>query len=133
MPITDRSEQAEFDETFENIEEADSEETEAFAQLQEWESDLAHKLNDMFQTVEADRREYEKRWLKDLRQYKGEYDPEVLANIHPKRSKAFMRLTRTKVKTVNSRMMDLLFPANGEKNWSINPSAQVHLDPMLRQ
>lgn len=68
------------------------------------------------------RRDLEQRWLTDLRQYRGQYDPEVLARINPNRSKAFIRMTRTKVKTVDSRLTDFLFPANGDRNWNIDPT-----------
>ena len=73
-----------------------------------------------FAQAELDRRLTEERWLKDLRQYKGQYDPDVLAKIGPNRSRAFVRKTRVKVKTIDSRVADLLFPAGGEKNWEID-------------
>ena len=47
-------------------------------------------------------------------------DPDVLAAIGPNRSKAFVRKTRVKVKTIDSRVADLLFPAGSEKNWEID-------------
>lgn len=72
-----------------------------------------------FKQAELERRETEIRWLEDLRQYRGQYNPTVLAQIGPNRSKAFVRKTRVKVKTVNSRVADLLFPAGSEKNWTI--------------
>lgn len=75
-----------------------------------------------FQQAELDRRDTEIRWLRDLRQYKGQYDADVLAAIGTKRSKAFVRKTRVKVKTANSRVADLLFPAGSEKNWTIEPT-----------
>ena len=89
---------------------------------------LATKLRDRFTEAEIARKEMEYRWLKDLRQYRGQYDPEVLARIHPNRSKAYIRVTRTKVKTVDSRLVDLLFPSNGDSNWSINPTVIPQLD-----
>lgn len=73
-----------------------------------------------FAQAELERRQTEERWLKDLRQYKGQYDPEVLALIGSQRSKAFVRKTRVKVKTTDSRVSDLLFPAGSEKNWTID-------------
>lgn len=73
-----------------------------------------------FARAELDRRLTEERWLQDLRQYRGKYDPETLAAIGPNRSKAFVRKTRVKVKTVDSRVADLLFPAGSEKNWEID-------------
>lgn len=73
-----------------------------------------------FARAELDRRLTEERWLQDLRQYRGRYDPDVLAAIGPNRSKAFVRKTRVKVKTVDSRVADLLFPAGAEKNWEVD-------------
>jgi hypothetical protein len=73
-----------------------------------------------FARAELDRRLTEERWLKDIRQYRGIYDPDVLAAIGPNRSKAFVRKTRVKVKTIDSRVADLLFPAGSEKNWEID-------------
>lgn len=79
-----------------------------------------------FNQAEQDRRPTEERWLKDLRQFKGQYDPEVLQAIGPDRSHAFVRKTRVKVKTVDSRVMDLMFPAGG-KNWAIDPTPEPTL------
>lgn len=73
-----------------------------------------------FAQAEADRLLTEQRWLKDIRQYKGQYDPEVEIKIGPNRSRAFVRKTRVKVKTADSRVMDLLFPAGSEKNWDVD-------------
>lgn len=94
-------------------------------------SPLGSKLEGMWTEAQADRREQEQKWLKDLRQVKGEYDPEIKARLHPKRSKAFLSLTRTKTKTISSRMTDLLFPANGEKNWGIGPTPIPELNPAV--
>lgn len=81
---------------------------------------LGTELLAEFARAEMDRRLTEERWLQDIRQYRGKYDPEVLAAIGPNRSKAFVRKTRVKVKTVDSRVADLLFPAGSEKNWEID-------------
>lgn len=81
---------------------------------------LGPRLMAEFATAELERRQTEERWLKDLRQYKGQYDPDVIALIGPQRSKAFVRKTRVKIKTTDSRVADLLFPAGTEKNWTID-------------
>lgn len=75
-----------------------------------------------FAQAEQERRETELRWLQDLRQYRGQYDPDIEAEMDADRSKAFVRKTRVKVKTVDSRVFDLLFPANADRNWSIEPT-----------
>lgn len=94
---------------------------------------LALYVKERFRLAESGRSEIEQEWLKDLRQYKGEYDPEVLSRIDVNRSKAFIRTTRTKVRTVDARLMDFLFPVNGEKNWSVEttPIPDVDVDSLL--
>lgn len=81
-----------------------------------------------FSEAELARRETEQRWLKDLRQYRGVYDPEVLAKIGAHRSKAFVRATRVKVKTVDARVTDLLFPSNSDRNWTAESTASPSID-----
>jgi hypothetical protein len=83
---------------------------------------LGSRLRGRFARAEALRRDVEERWLQDLRQYKGVYDPDVAARLHPKRSKAYLRLTRNKVRQVDARLGDLLFPGGGQKNWAIEPT-----------
>ena len=80
---------------------------------------LGVRLIAEFSQAVLDRDETEKRWLTDLRQYKGQYDPEILTAIGPARSRSFVRKTRVKVKTIDSRVADLLFPAGSEKNWEV--------------
>jgi hypothetical protein len=86
-----------------------------------------------FEEAKRDRRETEQRWLQDLRQYKGKYEPEVMAELGPNRSRAFVRKTRVKVKTVDARITDLLFPANAERNWSIAPTPDPTIAPEQRE
>lgn len=102
-------------------------------------NDLAAILCKEFEQSEKERRAYEDRWLRDLRQYKGQYDDSTLNRLGDKRSKAFVKYTRKKCKSVLAKLLDLLFPANGDKNWSIestpvpeNPLAKA-LNPSVRQ
>ena len=81
---------------------------------------LGTRLIAEFHEAKMKRRETEKRWLQDIRQYRGQYDPEEEAAIPKGRSRAFVRKTRVKVKTIDSRVADLLFPAGSEKNWEID-------------
>lgn len=83
---------------------------------------LASQLRSEFEDAEKRRRLQEEVWIEDLRQYKGLYDPSVYARIGPNRCKLFVRLTRSKVKAMQSKLMELLFP-KGDKNWSLEPSA----------
>lgn len=75
-----------------------------------------------FASAKSHRVEVERRWIEDLRQFKGVYDPETQKRLEDnKRSRIFLRLTRAKVKSTNARMADMLFPA-GDKNWTISPT-----------
>lgn len=90
-------------------------------------SSLGAVLMGEFARAENERRDTEERWLKDIRQYRGKYDPDVEVGIG-NRSKAFVRKTRVKVKTIDSRVADLLFPAGSEKNWEISPTPKPSID-----
>lgn len=81
-----------------------------------------------FSQAELARRETEARWLKDLRQYRGIYEPDILALIGKQRSRAFVRATRVKVKTVDARVADLLFPNGTERTWTAEPTPVPSLD-----
>lgn len=105
----------------------------ALTDLSKFESKLGKEIENEFNKAVADRQLKELVWLQDLRQFRGEYDPELLQKMHPKRSKAYLSLTRTKVKTISARETDLLFPANGDKNWGITPSPIPELDPAIIQ
>jgi len=94
---------------------------------------LGAKLLMEFAKAESERRLTEERWLKDLRQYRGQYDPEVLAALGVNRSKAFVRKTRVKVKTVDSRVEDLLFPSGSEKNWEVDSTPVPSVPEQLRR
>ena len=95
---------------------------------------LAQIVRSKYDEVKAQRSELEQGWLNDIRQYRGIYSPDVMQKMHPKRSKAFIRLTRTKVKTVDSRQADFLLPVTGERNWSIEPTpiAEYSMDKMAQ-
>lgn len=94
---------------------------------------LGARLLMEFSEAERARRPTEERWLRDLRQYRGQYDPEVLALIGPKRSRAFVRKTRVKVKTADSRVEDLLFPSGSEKNWEVGPTPVPSVSKEMRK
>lgn len=66
----------------------------------------------------ADRAGLEQQWLKNLRQYRGKYDPEDEKLISSDKSHVYPRDTRTKVKAFVAKMMELMFPAT-EFNWEL--------------
>lgn len=80
---------------------------------------LALMVQDTFNELSKQRSGIEKRWLEDLRQYRGQYAPEVYTRLGKNRSSAFMRITRNKVTTVDSRLKDFLFSAKGDAVFSI--------------
>ena len=55
----------------------------------------------------TDRSLLETQWLKNLRQYQGKYDPDVLAGIPDERSHVYPRDTRVKVKGGVAKMMEM--------------------------
>lgn len=86
---------------------------------------LGQQVQRDFDLARSHRLEIERRWVKDLRQYKGQYDPDV--QFADGRSQLFLRLTRAKVKSTNARMGDMLFPA-GDKNWTLRSSPVPTID-----
>jgi hypothetical protein len=89
---------------------------------------LGQRLKSRFETYERERRIAEIKWMRNARQYLGIHDPEIEQKMDPNRSKAYPRITRVKVVSMVSRLMNLLFPA-GDKNWSVEPSPVPNLSP----
>lgn len=87
---------------------------------------LAGTYKARFNRYESDRRLAEQRWLRNLRQYMGIYDPEIERQLMPSRSRAYPRITRVKCISVLSRLMNLMFPGN-ERNWELTPSPEPDL------
>lgn len=87
---------------------------------------LGQRLMAQFERYEKDRRLSEIKWLKNYRQFIGEYDPEIDGKLDVNRSKAYPKLTRVKVISMLSRLMNLLFPSS-EKNWTLEPSPVPNL------
>jgi len=64
----------------------------------------------------------EDRWYDDIRQFYGQYDPTTLAKLKAaNKSKAYIKLTRSKTNTFRARLSDMLFPTD-DKNWGIRPT-----------
>lgn len=82
---------------------------------------LGVKMYGQFEQYKKDRRETEQQWLRNLRQVKGMYDPEIADRIPADQSSAYPKVTRTKVIGTVARLMEMLFPQT-EKNWAIAPS-----------
>lgn len=82
---------------------------------------LGTRLRTRFGEYKRDRRVIEVQWMKNLRQFLGQYDPEILERIEQDRSRAYPKMTRVKVVSMVSRLMALLFPTS-EKNWGLQAS-----------
>lgn len=82
---------------------------------------LGETLFRRFNQYETDRRIHEERWLKNLRQVRKIYDPEVLKLIPADMSKAYPGITQFMVRGTIARLMQLLFPMT-EKNYSVKES-----------
>jgi DNA-binding transcriptional MerR regulator len=89
---------------------------------------LGQNLVRTFEQYRSDRHEIERKWLRNLRQYLGVYDPEVNRELPLRRSRAYPRITRVKAISVLSRLMNLMFPGN-EKNWELKASPSADIDP----
>lgn len=90
-------------------------------------NNVAATLRKLFEQYRSDRTVAEEKWLRNLRQYLGIYDPEIEKDLGA-RSRAYPRLTRVKCISVLSRLMNLMFPSN-EKNWKIEASPSPEMSP----
>jgi len=87
-------------------------------QLQELGGSLMRKFEDS----ERKRQYIETRWLEDLRQYHGRYDPHVEKDLADAEScSLFLNITKPKTHAFNARVMDMVLPTD-EKNWGLEPT-----------
>lgn len=89
---------------------------------------LGAKYKALFTRYSSERLPAEQKWLKNLRQYLGVYDPDIERQMAPNRSRAYPRLTRMKCISMLSRLMNLMFPGN-EDNWELNASPSPEMSP----
>lgn len=90
---------------------------------------LGQNLRALFDQYASDRIVMELKWLRNLRQYLGIYDPDIQTEIDKsKRSSAYPRITRVKCISVLSRIINLMFPGN-ERNWSVKASPSADMSP----
>ena len=87
-----------------------------------WESARTAKM----QTVEQS-------MLKNLRQRRGEYEPDLLADIKASGgAEIFMMITSTKCRAASAWLRDTLMGSKDEKPWTIDPTPIPDLPPNLR-
>jgi hypothetical protein len=89
---------------------------------------IATQLLKLFETYKSERRIAEVKWMRNLRQYLGIYDPEIEGKLSADRSRAYPRLTRVKCISTLARVMNLMFPGN-ERNWSLTASPNAEMAP----
>lgn len=89
---------------------------------------LGYELNRLFDQYKSDRRLTELKWMRNLRQYLGQYDPEIEQEIGKNRSRAYPRITRVKCISVLSRIMNLMYPGN-ELNWELQATPCPQMSP----
>lgn len=80
---------------------------------------LASRLERLAVEQVGRRQTIEERWLEDLRQYNGVYDDKTQAAlVAAQTSQMFVNITRTKERTAESKLGDMLFPTD-DKNWAL--------------
>lgn len=89
---------------------------------------LGQELHSLFNRYVQDRQLTELKWMRNLRQYLGIYDPEVEKELPKNGSRAYPRLTRVKCISMLARIMNLMFPGN-ERNWELNASPSAEMNP----
>lgn len=81
---------------------------------------LGRDLQGLFEEWKQAKQPTEEEWIRDLRAYNSQYDPETLARIGD-RSKIFVSLTHTKTMAAYSRIIDMLF-SSSMKPWAVKPT-----------
>lgn len=85
-------------------------------------------LQAKFKDYDTRRKPLELKWLQDLRQFYGQYDPDVEQDLKAAgSSQLFVNITRPKTNTFAARMMDMLLPTD-ERNWGISPTPIPDID-----
>lgn len=89
---------------------------------------MGGELTTLFSQYSSDRRLTELKYMRNLRQYLGIYDPEIEQKLGVNRSRAYPRITRVKCISVLSRIMNLMYPGN-ESNWELKASPSAEMSP----
>lgn len=88
---------------------------------------LGVMLAGKFAQYERDRKLAELKWARNARQFLGIYDPEIEKNLDSNRSRAYPKITRVKVVSMLSRLMNLLFQVD-DKCWGVAASPVPNLN-----
>jgi hypothetical protein len=83
-------------------------------------ANLGQWVKETFAQYEKDRKGVEEQWLRNLRQFRGIYDPDIANRIPDDQSTAYPKITRNKVIGTVARLMEMLFPPRGtDKNFEV--------------
>lgn len=80
---------------------------------------------------DAKRQKVEDRLLRAIRQRRGEYDPEVLAEIRKSGgTEIFMMLTSNKCRAAGSWLKDVMFGTKDQSPWDVQPTQEPDITPL---
>jgi len=86
-----------------------------------------------FVDAERKRQNIELRWLEDLRQFHGRYDPSVERDLSDSEScTLFLNITKPKTNAFSARVMDMGLPTD-EKNWGLSATPVPEISGMDTQ
>lgn len=93
-------------------------------------TNLAAHVKSAWESAYQAKIDVEQDMLKALRQRRGEYDPEILAEIKKSNgSEIYMMVTSNKCRAATSWLRDTLLGAASDKPWTIAPTAIPELSP----
>lgn len=96
-------------------------------QLAERLSGIGIRLQGEIDTLVAEKKPIEDRMISALRQYSGQYEPDLLSSIRSNAgSEAFINLTRAKTNTLVARLCDTVLPSD-DSNFGIEPTPIAEL------
>ena len=88
------------------------------------------RLSEKAEYESRQRSDIEQRWLKDLRQFHGEYSATEKSDLEASGgSTLFVNITRNKTNAAEARLQDMLFPTD-DRNWGIKPTPLPQLEQM---
>ena len=124
------TEQAEFEQAFDEVNRVEEDEQAKIAAVT---ASLGQALLSEFERRKSERSEIEKRWLQDLRQYNGQYEPEFASFLQERKAacKVFVPLTRRICNIVEARLGDLLFSTD-DRNFAVEASPYPELDEVSK-
>lgn len=83
---------------------------------------MGQKLHRLAHEQVAARQQIETRWLKDLRQYHGEYTADELGRMRSANSsQVYVNISRNKTRAAIARLSDMLLP-NDDRNFGLKPT-----------